>query len=174
MLEYAISFMQRLGSVVHFQHCVSKNNMKLIIIKQKTHLRTFHKCYLINSYNTSKRYYYPSITAGETWEGFNSAFVFAYTDTSVLLISITVLCFQGISQLNSLINRVGVNGCTSILSIGNGFWKTMWNFFFLVSKQCSNKMGQRAESTPPPPRRTHHPHNHITTWSDFFICPKMI
>lgn len=87
---------------------VSKNNTEPRVLEQ------FHKCSLINSHNTPKRYYYLCYCWGNL-RGFLPPSVlhlydFSSWDTSVLDF-ITVLCFQRISQLHSLINMVGVNGC---------------------------------------------------------------
>lgn len=81
MLEYALSFTQWSGSVAQFQYCVSKNNKKLIIIKQNTHLGTFHKCCLINSHNTSKKYYYPHMLLLQKLEKFLIPHLYSLTET---------------------------------------------------------------------------------------------
>lgn len=75
-LAYATSLIQRSGFAVHFECWVSQNNMKIIIIKQNAQVGTFHKHYLINSYNTFKRYYYPHVLLEKLEKFFfNSAFV---------------------------------------------------------------------------------------------------
>ena len=70
-------FSSRLDFVAHSERSVSKNNAKLRIIRQSTHLGIVHTCSLMNSHNTPKRYYYPRYCWGNV-RSFSSPFGFAF------------------------------------------------------------------------------------------------
>lgn len=111
LLDIKVRFCRSFGTWGFREQYEANNN------KQNTHLGTFCKCYLINSHNTSKRYYYPCYC----WRNLTFFSILhlysSYWDTSVLHISIPILCFPRISQRKSLINRVGVNGCIHIFKM---------------------------------------------------------
>lgn len=115
-LEFAASSAAKLDFAVYLECWVSKNNTKLRILKRSTHLGTVHKCSLINSHNTPKRYYYPCYCRG-TWELSPPSILHLYDSSSwdaSVPDYITILCFHRTSQLHSLISTVGVNGCIHI------------------------------------------------------------